>query len=232
MQKDDAVAKPAVLEKHAGTRKKWGRDMDEDEEYWFNKSIHTLGNTGFFGAFHAAIAPASTLIIDAFAYKGVDIRHQVADDLASMLHLNQGRILDLCCGVGMSTRALQDAFPDAEQVIGVDTSPEMISMAKAINIQDSIVKPFIYSVMTALKQLDNNLHYQFNSMQRKSEEITNAARRKSMEITKAAQHKSAEITKAASNKFVQACSSRTTFAAENAEHTSFESHSFDLITIM
>jgi trans-aconitate methyltransferase len=37
------------------------------------------------------------------------------------------RVVDLCCGVGFSTRALRDAFsqPDTT-VIGIDTSPEMV----------------------------------------------------------------------------------------------------------
>lgn len=83
-------------------------------------------------------------------------------------------------------------------------------MAKVINIQDSIFKPFTESIKTALKQLDNNLQRQFNSMQ----------------------HKSMEITKAASNQLVRACSRHTSFAMGNAEHTPFESKSFDLITIM
>jgi len=198
-------AKPAFAERHASKRKKWGVDNDKEEEYWFNQKIHTLGNTGFTGAIHAAMAPLSTYVIDAFAYKGLDIRHKVADELASMLHLNQGRILDLCCGVGMSTRALRDAFPNAEQVIGVDTSPEMIEMAKAINIQDSVIKPF----KSALKSLDANFQRQFNSMQ----------------------HKSMQITKAASDNISSAWTSHTSFATGNAEHTPFESHSFDLITI-
>ena len=41
--------------------------------------------------------------------------------------------MDLCCGVGLSTRALQDAFPDADTLVGVDTSPEMISMANFLS---------------------------------------------------------------------------------------------------
>lgn len=41
----------------------------------------------------------------------------------------------------MSTRALQQAFPDAEAVIGVDTSPEMISMAEFLSDQQCRVKP-------------------------------------------------------------------------------------------
>ena len=155
------------------------------------------------------MAPISTFLIDSLSYDGRDIRHQVADELASMIHLNQGRILDLCCGVGMSTRALQDAFPNAEQIIGVDTSSEMISMAKAINIHDTIFKPFTSSAKAALKKLDNSLQRQYNAMH----------------------HKSMTITRAASNKIVQACR-HTSFAIQNAEHTTFESNSFDLITIM
>lgn len=30
-------------------------------------------------------------------------------------------MVDLCCGVGISTRALRDAFPEAETVVGIDT---------------------------------------------------------------------------------------------------------------
>jgi SAM-dependent methyltransferase len=37
------------------------------------------------------------------------------------------RVVDLCCGVGFSTRALRDAFPQTDTtVIGVDTSPQMV----------------------------------------------------------------------------------------------------------
>jgi trans-aconitate methyltransferase len=40
---------------------------------------------------------------------------------------NGFRVVDLCCGVGFSTRAIRDAFPQPETtVIGVDTSPEMV----------------------------------------------------------------------------------------------------------
>ena len=70
-------AKPAVAERHASKHNKWGVDKDAEDEYWFNQKIHTLGNTGFTGAFHAAIAPLSTYMIDALAYKGVNIRHMV-----------------------------------------------------------------------------------------------------------------------------------------------------------
>ena len=58
------------------------------------------------------------------------LRQKVALQLRQKVKSNKApRVLDLCCGVGTSTRALRDAFPEAEVVIGMDTSLEMISMA-------------------------------------------------------------------------------------------------------
>lgn len=59
---------------------------------------------------------------------------QLSNELSTMVagtkinNRNNGfRVVDLCCGVGFSTRALRDAFPQPETtVIGVDTSPEMV----------------------------------------------------------------------------------------------------------
>lgn len=58
-------------------RPKWGVDNTCPSEYWFDDRIHTLGNHGFWGALHAAMAPLSTKIIDLAAYDGIDIRKQV-----------------------------------------------------------------------------------------------------------------------------------------------------------
>ena len=44
---------------------------------------------------------------------------------------SKARVLDLCCGVGISTRALKSTFRDADNIIGIDTSPEMIATARA-----------------------------------------------------------------------------------------------------
>ena len=59
------------------SRTKWGTDHEHPEEYWFDNRIHTLGNHGFGGAVHAALAPFSTKIIDLAAYHGVDVRLKV-----------------------------------------------------------------------------------------------------------------------------------------------------------
>lgn len=47
-------------------------------EYWSDQRIHTLGNTGFLGAFHAAVATLSTKVIDDLAYRGMDVRGKVS----------------------------------------------------------------------------------------------------------------------------------------------------------
>jgi ubiquinone/menaquinone biosynthesis C-methylase UbiE len=107
------------------------------DEYWYNKNIHTLGNTGFFGALHAALAPLSTKIIDKQAYGGADVRSLVAQELQKEVRKSGARVLDMCCGVGMSTRALYVTFIDADAVVGVDTSPEMVEMAKFMKRHDS-----------------------------------------------------------------------------------------------
>jgi hypothetical protein len=60
------------------TRPKWGVDNDgHPDEYWFDQRIHSLGNVGFSGALHAAVAPAFTKLIDWRAYGNVDIRRKV-----------------------------------------------------------------------------------------------------------------------------------------------------------
>lgn len=44
------------------------------------------------------------------------------------------RIVDLCCGVGFSTRALREAFSSRCTVIGIDTSPEMVRTIFYFNV--------------------------------------------------------------------------------------------------
>jgi ubiquinone/menaquinone biosynthesis C-methylase UbiE len=67
---------------------------------------------------------------------------QVALELSSKFNKKQASVLDLCCGVGFSTRALGAAFPDAEKIVGLDTSNEMLAMANFINAQINVLKPW------------------------------------------------------------------------------------------
>jgi hypothetical protein len=77
--KEEHPIKKATISKGKDlSRSKWGVDKDNDDEYWFNSKIHTLGNTGFTGGLHAAMAPLATRMIDVLAYNGVDIRSVVS----------------------------------------------------------------------------------------------------------------------------------------------------------
>lgn len=87
IEKDAAVIKttaPSVQPYRSGSQ----LPVFDDEtaattttEYWNDSRIHTLGNCGFMGAVHAAMAPLSTRLIDDVAYKGVDIRKTVRNGM-------------------------------------------------------------------------------------------------------------------------------------------------------
>lgn len=47
------------------------------------------------------------------------------------------RVLDVGCSVGLSTRALADAFPSATSVLGLDLSPYMLTVAVARSEEES-----------------------------------------------------------------------------------------------
>jgi len=162
--------------------------VNSEEEYWFDTRIHTFGNHGFMGAFHAAVAPISTMLIDHLAYDGVDVRNQVAKELSCVYHKEKAKVLDLCCGVGFSTRALINAFPDAEKIVGVDTSPQMLAMAKYINAHIGHLKPWYESIISQGRKIMDTQ--------------------------------------------TQKMCSTITYKKGNAEHTTFQDGSFDVVTIM
>jgi hypothetical protein len=81
--------------RHADSRKKWGVDNTECCEYWYDSRIHTLGNIGFLGAVHAALAPLSTKIIDNVAYDGQNVRGFVAKQLRDQVKSSEAKVLDV-----------------------------------------------------------------------------------------------------------------------------------------
>jgi len=108
--------------------------------YWFHPKIHTFGNTGILGAIHAALAPLVTMLIDVAAYEGENIRVKIGRGLRDRVGKTGANVVDMCCGVGISTRALRKAFVDANTIIGVDTSPEMIAMAQVLANENLVAK--------------------------------------------------------------------------------------------
>ena len=95
------------------------------KKYPYHPKIHTLGNIGIGGKLHAKIAPYITKLIDYNAYHKRNIRQEIYEDLIQNYD-NHPFILDLCCGVGMST-------PKHKNCIGIDTSKEMINEAKYLH---------------------------------------------------------------------------------------------------
>jgi ubiquinone/menaquinone biosynthesis C-methylase UbiE len=177
---------------------------DEDfYQYWFDNRIHIFGNTGILGGFHAAVAPLATKAIDGAAYEGEDIRTSVSKYLSKKVGKAGARVCDLCSGVGISTRALQMAFPDAEAIIGVDTSPEMISMAR-----------FLSKHTGGIRDISN---------------FVNAFTETCGDEAKSFVHAFIERTKLVKARF--GWSSRPVYAQGNAESTIFADGTFDLVTV-
>ena len=85
--------------------------------YPYNPNIHNFGNVGFKGRIHAELAPLFTKVIDIKAYNGRNIRQEIIEDL----NPKKNKILDICCGIGIST---------AENAYGIDTSQQMLQKAR------------------------------------------------------------------------------------------------------
>ena len=95
-------------------------------KYYYDKRIHNVGNIGIGGYIHAEFAPYTTKLIDYLKYDGIDIRDYVKSSYSNYYYEKFGYnpfVVDLCCGVGISTTVNQ---------IGIDTSPEMIKKARSI----------------------------------------------------------------------------------------------------
>ena len=112
------------------------------KEWWADPRIHTLGNFGLTGHFHASVAPFITKHIDDVSYEGENIRQTVAKTLKTYKP-NPSSILDLGCGSGMSTEALHSEFFDVAAVAGIDTSPMMLNVAKE-RTNGLINKPYYF----------------------------------------------------------------------------------------
>jgi len=97
--------------------------------YYYNPKMHNFGNIGFGGKIHANLSPFATKMIDIIRYDNKNIRKIIMDDYKNY------SILDLCCGTGFSTY---------ENAIGIDTSNEMLNVARRISNNNNQNKQFYY----------------------------------------------------------------------------------------
>ena len=104
--------------------------LNINQPYYFDRRIHNLGNIGYPGKIHAEGALLSTRVIDIIRYNGRNIRKEIMQP-----YLGKS-VLDLCCGVGVST---------LENGIGVDTSFEMLKVAQRLNSNNNQNKTFYLS---------------------------------------------------------------------------------------
>ena len=94
--------------------------------YYFDDRIHNIGNVGFGGWLHAELSPLATKMIDNIRYDGHNIRQKIMKNYQSDFieeFDKKPKIIDMCCGVGISTLINQT---------GIDTSKEMIDKAKTL----------------------------------------------------------------------------------------------------
>lgn len=94
----------------------------------FHPNIHNMGNVGALGRAHAQGAWFATRVIDALAYRGRNMRSEVARALANTRDVDRDVVLEIGCGVGTLTAELMDA--GFQQVVAMDTSAEMLEFAK------------------------------------------------------------------------------------------------------
>jgi len=112
------------------------------------------------------------------------------------------------------------AFPDAQELIGVDTSPEMISMAKFLWDHQCRMQPIADFVSEGFNLHTKSLEQPLTEMISEwSTRISNSLRFKgtSMKVKRV---------------YVRAKQAMAKFTLANAEETSLPANSFDLVTIM
>jgi SAM-dependent methyltransferase len=125
--------------------------------YPFDPRIHNMGNIGTRGAIHAELAPIFTKLIDIKAYSGRNIRQEITNNLLKNENNPRvprvPRVLDLCCGIGLST---------AEGGYGIDTSQQMIYKANRHHKFSKSSKKFMVNNAEIVKIEDFEKKYSIN----------------------------------------------------------------------
>jgi len=100
-------------------------------KYYNDPRIHNFGNTGFGGKIHSYFADYATKLIDKKRYNSINLRQTILsihNEHYYKTHNTFPKIIDLCCGIGIST------LPNH---IGIDTSKEMINMANILQTKNN-----------------------------------------------------------------------------------------------
>lgn len=109
--------------------------------WYYDNRIHNTGNIGLGGKFHANTAAYFTNIIDKLSYNGTDVRYRSLYNSKKVMKGDVENILDMGCGVGISTRALKCVYPGSD-IIGLDCSYSMLKNCP--NLEVKFEKGFIH----------------------------------------------------------------------------------------
>jgi ubiquinone/menaquinone biosynthesis C-methylase UbiE len=156
----------------------------------------------------------------------------VAKNLSLRIGESTTRIVDLCCGVGTSTRTLAEAFPKGISVTGIDTSSEMIAMAQFVtNHVKTMLQPLRWLVnmnQPSSGMTTRMLRSKVRQMSHSAASASNKIRKEIDVATRIHRH----------NHHHQKSSSHPMknvmvhYQCKNAENTQLPPESIDLVTIM
>ena len=94
----------------------------------YHPAIHNLGNVGATGRMHAQVAQLATWAIDQVAYRGLNMRRALAEEMAARYE-NGTSVVEIGCGVGVLTVELEQTGV-LDVVAALDTSEPMLEVAR------------------------------------------------------------------------------------------------------
>lgn len=87
--------------------------------YYYKPNMYSSKTFNINDKFNANISPFKNKLIDIIYYNGQNIRQEIIKPYVK----KNKKILDMCCGIGIST---------GDNSIGIDVSPEMLKVAKSL----------------------------------------------------------------------------------------------------
>ena len=98
----------------------------KQHNWYYDNRIHNFGNVGLGGKLHAYMAPHTSKIIDRISYNNENIRLKSIYGCKSFVNDDKLKILDMGCGVGISTKSIELMYPRS-YITGIDCSVSMLN---------------------------------------------------------------------------------------------------------
>ena len=138
-----------------------GQALSLRQLYKYHPNMHVLGNHGFGGKIHAYIAPIATKLIDKIAYDNKNIRKELINTY------DNKSVLDLCCGVGVSTPEINKNILNK----GIDISKEMVNVGNQLFKNKNLVLADSETYQDKYKYDIVNICFAFHEIPQKARKI-------------------------------------------------------------